>query len=62
MWFFYSLNTEKLSAARYKVYCIEIELEFGVMVLIDGGKPENLEKNSWGPIRGGGGRGGPSIP
>ena len=44
MLFAYPRNTKQLRA-RYKVYVREIELEFGKLVLEEGGKPENPGKN-----------------
>ena len=41
---FTHVNKRELRA-RYKVYVHEIELEIGVLVFEEGGKPENPEKN-----------------
>jgi len=32
---------------RLFVHCFQIELEFAVLFFVEGGKPENPEKNPW---------------
>ena len=29
------------------VHCFQVELEFGMLVLVKGGNPKDLEKNHW---------------
>ena len=29
------------------VYCFQVELQFGMLVFVEGGKPEDPEKNPW---------------